>query len=97
MASATLDDQLADLGHRLVREHVEIPAGAVLRCVARSANHARTWGCPVEHLVGTVEASSRWRLAQLTSGSTGPRPERRTSSSTVPGLHSPRPARALRG
>jgi hypothetical protein len=67
-SAATLDDELSDLGRRLAREHEAIPVGAVLRCVARSADQARTWGCPAEHLVSTVEAASRWRLAHRVSG-----------------------------
>src|SRR3954452_21175608 len=93
----TLNDELVELGHRLVHEHVEIPAGVVLRCVARSADHARTWGCPAEHLVGTVEASSRWRLAQRASRAAEPRPDRRTSASPAPRAYQPRPSRRARG
>jgi hypothetical protein len=70
-ASATVDEALLDLGQRLIQEHVDVPAGAVLRCLARSARLARAGGCPKHHLVATVEALTRRRLAQRTGRSAG--------------------------
>jgi hypothetical protein len=68
VASPTsVDEELLELGQRLIREHDEVPAGAVLRCLARSVRVARTWACPPEHLLSTVEASTRWRLAERTT------------------------------
>ena len=63
-ATLTVEDELMTLTQRLIREYAEIPAGAVMRCLARAAHGARAWGCPNEHFVSTVEASTRWRLEQ---------------------------------
>ena len=62
--SPNLDEELLELGQRLIREHELVPAGSVLRCLARATRQARSWGCPIEHLLSTVEASTRWHLAQ---------------------------------
>lgn len=70
--SLTANDELLALAERLIREYGEVPAGAVLRCLARAVRRARAWGCPAEHLVPTVEASTRWRLAQRLSGDLAP-------------------------
>ena len=64
--SPNIDEKLLDLGQLLIREHDIVPAGAVLRCLARATQEARSWGCPPEHLLATVEASTRWHLAQRT-------------------------------
>jgi hypothetical protein len=63
----TVDDERLGLAQRLIREYAEVPAGAVLRSMARATRDARLWGCPAEHLVPTVEASTRWRLDQRVS------------------------------
>lgn len=65
--SVTANEGMLDVAERLVREFGDVPAGAVLRCVAQALRRARRWGCPPEHLVWTVEASTRWRLVQCRS------------------------------
>jgi hypothetical protein len=61
------DEQLAQVEQRMIREHPEVPPGAVLRSVARATVRARRWGCPPQYLATTVEASTRWWLAQRTT------------------------------
>ena len=60
--------EVADLAQRLVAEYPDLPASRVLRCLAWAFRRAQSWGCPEEHLVTTVEASTRWGLAQTPSG-----------------------------
>jgi hypothetical protein len=80
--SPNLDEELLELGQRLIREHEVVPAGSVLRSLARATREARSWGCPPEHLLSTVEASTRWHLAQRLGSAAGeasasfPRPRR---------------------
>lgn len=76
--SPSMDEELLELGQRLIREHDVVPAGAVLRCLARATREARSWGCPREHLLSTVEASTRWHLAQRLGSAT---PEASASTS----------------
>ena len=65
---ASDETSMVELSERLLREYAELPAGAVLRSLARARLRARAWGCPQEHLVPTVEATTRWRLAQRLAG-----------------------------
>jgi hypothetical protein len=62
--SLTHDDEMLGLAQRLIGDYDGLPAGAVLRALARATRDARLWGCPPEHLLATVEASTRWRLEQ---------------------------------
>jgi hypothetical protein len=62
--SPPVDEELLELGQRLIREHDTIAAGSVLRCLARAIREARSWGCPPGYLLSTIEASTRWHLAQ---------------------------------
>jgi hypothetical protein len=61
------DDEMLGLAQRLIGEYDDLPAGAVLRCIARASRDVRLWGCPPEHLLTTVEAATRWRLEQRVS------------------------------
>jgi hypothetical protein len=59
-----VNDELLDIAEQLTAEYADIPAGSVLRCLARSVRVARSWGCPAEHLTATSAATTRWVLAQ---------------------------------
>ncbi len=61
-------EELMQVEQRMIREHPEVPPGAVIRSVARAALRARRWGCPPQYLATTVEASTRWSLAQRPTG-----------------------------
>jgi hypothetical protein len=61
---ATGNEEILALAHRLIHEYAEVPAGVVLASLTRAGRRARAWGCPPEHLAATIEASTRWRLAQ---------------------------------
>ena len=64
VAVLTADDEMQELAARLVQEYHELPPARVLRCLMRALRRAQSWGCPQEHLSATVEASTRWGLAQ---------------------------------
>jgi hypothetical protein len=58
----TVRHELLDMTHRLVREHEQqLPAGSVIRCVARCCDELVQMGVRVG-LVDAVEAMSRRRL-----------------------------------
>ncbi len=61
-------EQMVELEQRMIQEHPEVAPGAVIRTVARATVRARRWGCPPQYLASTVEASTRWGLAQRTAG-----------------------------
>lgn len=78
VTTSTIEDQkLVDLGLRLIAEYIDVPAGSVLRCLARAVVNARSWGCPSEHLVTTAEASTRWLLARRVDPTTARTARRR--------------------
>jgi hypothetical protein len=64
VAARRTDEELLALAEQLTGEFRDLPAGSVLHCLSGAVRRARTWGCPPEHLVSTVEASTRWQLAQ---------------------------------
>jgi hypothetical protein len=51
-----------DLAKRLAHEYDEIPTVAVLRCLAVALRRARSWDCPPDYFLATVERSARWLL-----------------------------------
>lgn len=59
-----LDDDLFTLTIRLTEEYPEIPAGSVMRCVARLLRHARLAGVPEQELTTETERTSRLILAR---------------------------------
>jgi len=66
----SVNEALLVLAEELTAEYVDIPAGSVLRCLARAVRHARLWGCPPEHLDTTAAATARWMLAERYSPGT---------------------------
>lgn len=70
-AVLTSGEEMQELAERLIREYHELPPARVLRCLLRAFRRARSWGCPQEHLSATVEASTRWGLAQPAPSSCG--------------------------
>lgn len=52
-------DALLDLTVRLSREFPELPAGSVMRCVARVVRSERRHGVPEASLASTSEARAR--------------------------------------
>lgn len=54
--------ELIDVAERLVRDFNHIPAGSVLRCVARSARQLRAEGVSADALPSAVEELARRRL-----------------------------------
>jgi hypothetical protein len=63
-SSSQIDERLLELSQRLIRGHDIIAQGSVLRCLARATREARAWGRPPQHHLSTVEAATRWHLAQ---------------------------------
>lgn len=55
-AVSQLDQDMLGLGERLVLEFDEIPAGSVLRCLARAFRKARSQGIPAQRLPAAAEA-----------------------------------------
>jgi hypothetical protein len=55
---------LVEVAVTLTHEHPEVPAGTVLRRLARAVRRARGWGCPEQHLPRTAEAVTRWALTE---------------------------------
>ncbi len=59
--------ELLEVTERLVREHDEVPAGSVIRCVARCRDELLALGLRAG-LVEAVEAMARRRLRDRTGG-----------------------------
>lgn len=65
---STSTDDIVDLARRLIAEYPAVPASRVLRCLSEAHRRAQSWGCPPQHLATTVEASTRWGIAQAHPG-----------------------------
>lgn len=61
-----LHDELMSLTLRLVREHPQLPAGSVMRCVARAVRRVMTAGTPREQISARAEHAARRALAGRT-------------------------------
>jgi hypothetical protein len=57
-------DDLVDLMVRMTEEYPELPAGSVMRCVARAVLRARMTGTPHEHVGVEAERTARLVLAE---------------------------------
>jgi hypothetical protein len=57
-----LSTQLLDVADRLVEDFAEVPAGSVLRCLARAVQMARASGSPPEDLGTRAEEMARQML-----------------------------------
>jgi hypothetical protein len=58
-----MQDELMSLTVRMVGDHPELPAGSVMRCVARAARHAVMAGTPRNQIPGEAERTARLALA----------------------------------
>ena len=60
--SERLSTQLLEVADRLVEDFAEVPAGSVLRCLARAVQMARASGSPAEDLDTRAEETARQML-----------------------------------
>jgi hypothetical protein len=58
-----MQEELMSLTVRMVGEYPELPAGSVMRCVARAARHAVIAGTPRNQIPGEAERTARLALA----------------------------------
>jgi hypothetical protein len=71
-----VDDDLFVLTIRLTEEYPEIPAGSVMRCVARVLRQARLAGVPPEMLSAETARTSRLVLTRRSAtAASGRRPD----------------------
>jgi hypothetical protein len=63
--SPALHDELMSLTLRMVSEHPQLPAGSVIRCVARAVGKTIRVDTPNEQIVPQVEHTARRDLAAL--------------------------------
>jgi hypothetical protein len=61
-----IQDELMSLTIRLVEEYPEMPAGSVMRCVARAVRRAVVAGTPGSHVPAEAERRARHALAGRT-------------------------------
>ena len=57
-------DDLVELMVRMTEDYPELPAGSVMRCVARAVRRARMRGTAPEHLGVEAERTARLALAE---------------------------------
>jgi hypothetical protein len=61
-----IQDELMSLTMRMVGEYPELPAGSVMRCVARAVLRATMAGTPQPLVAGEAEHAARLALARRT-------------------------------
>jgi hypothetical protein len=61
-----IQDELMSLTIRLVEEYPEMPAGSVMRCVARAVRRAVVAGTPGNQVPAEAERTARYALAGRT-------------------------------
>jgi hypothetical protein len=61
-----IQDELMSLTLRMVEEHPELPAGSVMRCVARAARRAAMTGTPRQEVAREAERAARLALERRT-------------------------------
>jgi hypothetical protein len=67
--SVPVHDELMSVTLRLVEEYSELPAGSVMRCVARAVRRALMTSTPPEQIPTWAERTARLALADRLSSS----------------------------
>jgi len=77
-----VQDELVSLTLRMVDDYPELPAGSVMRCVARAVRLALAAGAAGEEIPAEAERTARHALARRSTGTPDQRPRLATADGT---------------